>query len=161
MSECFYKNGLAFSCTQCSCCCRHEPGFVYVSQNDLEKLAAHFNITEQEFVKKYCRWVSCYKAHDSANLAEALCLNETPQFDCVFWKNGCQAYEARPVQCRTYPFWDFLLHSEASWNAEKKSCPGIGTGSIKSFEQISQLCNQYIQNIPVRKNTFEGNYSEK
>ena len=33
-----------------------------------------------------------------------LCLKEKPNFDCILWKDGCEAYEGRPVQCRTYPF---------------------------------------------------------
>lgn len=32
--------------------------------------------------------------------------------------NYCQIYEARPVQCRTYPFWPTLTRSTGQWNGE-------------------------------------------
>ncbi|MGL4986789.1 MAG: YkgJ family cysteine cluster protein [Treponemataceae bacterium] len=155
MDKCFYKDGLDFSCTQCSCCCRHEPGFVYISQKDLDLLLASLNVTANEFVKKYCRWVFSYKAHDSANVSEALCLQEMSSYDCIFWKNGCTVYDARPIQCRTYPFWDFLLATEKAWIAEKKSCPGIGAKSSKSFDEIESLRKAYVENQPIRKNTWK------
>ena len=40
---------------------------------------------------------------------------------CVFLDqetNYCRIYEARPVQCRTYPFWPSILKSQEAWNAE-------------------------------------------
>jgi len=30
----------------------------------------------------------------------------------------CTVYEARPTQCRTYPFWDELIESRESWEKE-------------------------------------------
>ena len=40
---------------------------------------------------------------------------------CVFLDhdtNQCRIYEARPVQCRTYPFWPDLMASPSAWNEE-------------------------------------------
>ena len=39
---------------------------------------------------------------------------------CIFLddENKCTIYEARPVQCRTYPFWPNVLQSVESWNDE-------------------------------------------
>ena len=38
---------------------------------------------------------------------------------CVFLNDQkCRIYEARPVQCSTYPFWPNLLESEAAWDEE-------------------------------------------
>ena len=38
---------------------------------------------------------------------------------CVFLENNqCSIYEARPVQCSTYPFWPNILKSEKAWNEE-------------------------------------------
>ncbi|HUX21603.1 MAG TPA: YkgJ family cysteine cluster protein, partial [Spirochaetia bacterium] len=35
----FYQDGLRFECTRCDACCRHEPGYVFLSQTDLRRLA--------------------------------------------------------------------------------------------------------------------------
>ena len=34
----FYSDGLRFECTRCSRCCRHTPGYVFLSENDVERL---------------------------------------------------------------------------------------------------------------------------
>ena len=44
MSEKFYKDGLNFECQRCSFCCGHSPGFVYLSQRDLNVLCNHFQM---------------------------------------------------------------------------------------------------------------------
>lgn len=53
----FWKNGVQFSCTQCSACCRYDPGFVYLSAHDLDKLQEWAGVERFEFIKKFCRWV--------------------------------------------------------------------------------------------------------
>lgn len=69
----------------------------------------------------------------------ALCLKERPNFDCVFWTEaGCSVYEARPVQCSTYPFWSTLVETEGSWREEARDCPGIGRGGLLSREEIEE-----------------------
>ena len=35
MSEPFYAEGLRFSCERCSACCRGEPGYVFLTKEDL------------------------------------------------------------------------------------------------------------------------------
>ena len=44
---------------------------------------------------------------------------------CVFFdfeKKGCKIYEARPTQCRTFPFWEYFKNNQEELEAE---CPGI------------------------------------
>ena len=38
MSKKFYDDGLQFECARCSYCCRHEPGYVFLSDNDLDAM---------------------------------------------------------------------------------------------------------------------------
>ena len=145
----FYKDGLKFSCKMCSYCCRAEPGFVYLSRKDLDRFLKVTNAEENEFIEKYCRWVPYYDGN------EVLCLKETENFDCIFWKDGCSAYEARPVQCSTYPFWDFLLKDKKSWNDEAKDCPGMNNGELHSFEEITEKLIAYRTNKPLTRNELE------
>ena len=50
--------------------------------------------------------------------------------------NKCTAYEARPTQCRTWPFWPEVMSPKA-WKKEvAQFCPGIGKGKKISAEKI-------------------------
>lgn len=140
MAESFLNNGLAFSCQQCSGCCRHDPGFVYLSREDLDLFLKILSISQEEFIEKYCRFVPYYDG------GEVLCLKEKKNYDCIFWDNGCTAYEARPVQCRTYPFWSYIIKNEEAWITESKSCPGINKGSIHSCGKILAASKQNDEN---------------
>ena len=136
MAEYFFSEGLAFSCQQCSGCCRHDPGFVYLSREDLDLFLEKLSLSQDEFIHTYCRFVPYYDGE------EVLCLKEKKNYDCIFWDNGCTAYTARPIQCRTYPFWSYIIKSEEMWNNESKSCPGINKGDVHSFEEIRATSKQ-------------------
>ena len=101
--EPFYKAGLNFGCQRCSFCCGHSPGFVYLSRRDLTALCDFFKLSVKEFVEKYCRWADYYYG------TKVLALQEQKNYDCILWNSGCTAYEARPIQCSTYPFWSWML----------------------------------------------------
>lgn len=143
--ECFYSNGLNFSCNNCSACCRFEPGMVRLSQEDLHRLSTWAEVTDEQFILMYCRWV------ENNEGTKTLCLREKSNYDCIFWKDGCTAYEARPVQCRTYPFWTSLLQDKESWESEKKRCPGLDEGDFHSLEEIKEQLSLYEQRKPVTK----------
>ena len=132
MEEPFYKDGLKFECQRCSACCRHEPGYVFLSKADLQDLSENLKISEKEFCDKYCRKV------DISGFSR-ISLNEKENYDCVFWENGgCNVYKFRPLQCRTYPFWRPYLESEEDWNALASSCPGVNKGSIHPRDEIEE-----------------------
>jgi Fe-S-cluster containining protein len=127
----FWEQGLDFSCRSCGHCCRHEPGYVFLSETDLLKLARHRNMSTEKFTDKYCRTVDL-------GITTRLSLRETESFDCIFWDRGCTVYEARPLQCRTYPFWPAILSSPEEWENEAKECPGINSGKHHSAREISR-----------------------
>ena len=129
----FYADGLKFSCTRCSCCCRHESGFVYLSENDLSRLANKFEMDYTAFVKTWCRWIPFTPGR------ERLSLKEKSNFDCIFWNAVCTVYHERPLQCRSFPFWDFILCSKQAWEAAGKDCPGINNGELHSREKIERI----------------------
>jgi Fe-S-cluster containining protein len=133
LDRAFYAQGLRFSCARCSACCRHEEGFVFLSGKDASLLGEALNMEFQEFTKAFCRWVP------AADGIDKLSLKEKSNFDCIFWKqNGCSVYEARPLQCRAFPFWHSVLSSKANWNLTAKSCPGIGQGTLHSRDYIKK-----------------------
>ena len=129
----FYKkNGLQFECTRCSACCRIDPGYVFLSLNDLDSLIKRLNMTKDAFIKKYCRIVTIGEK-------KRLSLKEKTNYDCIFWSDdGCAVYEDRPFQCRSYPFWNSFLSSRNAWEKEALSCPGMNNGKRHSAKVIEE-----------------------
>jgi Fe-S-cluster containining protein len=69
-----------------------------------------------------------------------LSLKEKDNYDCIFWRDGgCTVYDARPLQCSTYPFWEDNLRDAESWNRLEESCPGINKGQLHPREEIDRL----------------------
>ena len=132
----FYASGLKFSCKRCSACCRYDSGFVYLSENDLERLLAAMKMDKSEFIQVYCRWVSA-----GWNDGEVLSLREKSNKDCILWDNGCKVYMSRPLQCSTFPFWENILSSSESWEIAATGCPGINSGDLHTKSAITETLN--------------------
>ncbi len=142
MSELFYAEGLRFDCRRCSACCRGEPGYVFLTRPDLERLLRRFSLDYRSFFSAYCRTVD-------TGMGMALSLKEKPHFDCIFWsEGGCSIYEDRPVQCSTYPFWSSILESRQRWKEEASYCPGVGVGDLKSRAYIEE-CLFKRRSVPI------------
>lgn len=132
MYEPFYAGGLRFSCSKCSSCCRGGPGYVFLSKGDLDRLLRFLRLDFPRFFRDYCTLVD-------TGMGLSLSLAEKPNYDCVFWtQRGCSVYEARPVQCSTYPFWSAIVDSEQSWEDEALRCPGMGRGELRSKAYIEE-----------------------
>ncbi|MBN2738051.1 MAG: YkgJ family cysteine cluster protein [Spirochaetales bacterium] len=130
MIDDFTNIGLRFECTQCSHCCRHDPGYVFMSQNDIDRICAYLKIEEKTFIDTYCKIISF-------NNIYKISLIEKPNFDCIFWETkGCSIYPVRPLQCQSYPFWRHNIESREKWKEVAKECPGIGRGRFHSLDEI-------------------------
>lgn len=126
----WYREGLRFQCTGCGDCCTGEPGFVWVNQKEIEALAEHLALGVEEFAESFVRPVGRRKS-----------LLEYPSGDCVFFDRvhrSCKVYEFRPRQCRTWPFWDSNLATQADWEETCRSCPGCGRGPVVALEVIER-----------------------
>ena len=126
----FFANGIRFECQGEGRCCvsRGNYGYVYLSFNDRRRLATHFGISAAEFTAKYTikeDGLFQLKYHDK---------------DCPFLSdNGCSVYEARPWQCRTWPFWPENMDSGV-WEKEVATwCPGAGKGRLYSAGEIEEI----------------------
>ncbi|QEN06403.1 YkgJ family cysteine cluster protein [Thiospirochaeta perfilievii] len=133
----FYENGLNFTCQRCSGCCRHEPGYVFLSEEDVKKMCKRLDLSRKKFIKKYC------KVADLIGV-KRLSLIEKPNNDCIFWDNGCTVYEARPLQCKSFPFWAHNLINEESWASVVESCPGAGQGELRSKDEIDKWLDKRL-----------------
>ena len=120
--------GLRFTCTQCGSCCTGPTGYVLFNDKEAGSMAKTLGISKQEFLDEY--------SHDTI-LGRSLNENLTDfGYDCIFLtrdaktgKAGCSIYEARPEQCRTWPFWDSNLTSKRAWASASRKCPGMDTGT--------------------------------
>ena len=126
----FYADGLRFDCTRCQRCCRLQPGYVFLSQSDLDQLAAFLELPVEEVRVRYCREVE-------VGGVSRLSLQEHANYDCVFWgEGGCSVYAARPLQCRSFPFWPSQLADAESWRMAAQDCPGVTLGPLHSAVEI-------------------------
>jgi Fe-S-cluster containining protein len=126
----FFGSGLQFECMRCSECCRHTSGYVFLSEKDLEALTRVTGTERQEFLRTWCRQVSF-------GVARRVSLKEKANLDCIFWENGgCSIYEARPLQCRSFPFWSACVSSTEEWQHHARQCPGMGKGSLHPMREI-------------------------
>ena len=128
----WYEKGLEFSCTGCGKCCTGSPGFVWLSDEEIDRMAEHLKLPRDEFLKKYTR----------KHFGRVTLIEKGEKYDCVFLKNmQCSVYHVRPSQCRTYPFWPKVLESNRTWNEEKKYCEGIEREGSKvySLEEIQSI----------------------
>jgi len=132
-NESFFASGLKFSCKRCSSCCRYDSGFVYLSEKDIKELLLILKMERNDFLLKYCRWITGF------NGEEVLSLKEKFNKDCILWENGCSVYSARPLQCVTFPFWESILASEKSWEMAASGCPGINSGKLYTEDVIKDI----------------------
>ncbi len=136
----FYHRGLQFECTRCGKCCTGYPGFVYLSENDIDSIAKFLKMSKGSFARKYTRSVHVFEE-------PRMSLTEKPPYDCVFWDGLCTIYPVRPYQCRSYPFWKRNLVSEREWEKVGSTCPGINRGRVHSRIEI----DAWVQNVPSYK----------
>jgi len=146
-SDQWYRDGLSFSCTQCGNCCTGGPGYVWISKVEIERLAEHLKLTPDEIIEKYCRKI---KDVGQKCPTHRISLQERRtaegNYDCIFLeeqpgtrKRMCTVYPVRPLQCRTWPFWDGNLASAENWERASRGCPGMDRGKKYSLEQIEAL----------------------
>lgn len=133
----WYRDGLRFQCTLCGNCCTGPEGVVLFTPQEGRAMAAKLGLTEEEFLARYSRRIG-----NRRSLTEK---KSTFGNDCVFLdrqtlpgKAICGLYEARPSQCRTWPFWEGNLTSRRAWEKTKQHvpCPGMDQGPLHTLQQI-------------------------
>lgn len=147
-SQPWFHEGLSFTCTQCGNCCTGPPGYVWISTTEVQRLSAHLGLSVPETVRRYCRRIG-----NRLSLKEHR--NFRGEYDCVFLREDplpdgtlsrtepgrrtCSIYPVRPLQCRTWPFWDGNLASPTAWERVGATCPGLNRGKRYPLPQIIAL----------------------
>ena len=123
MSTLVNKDGFSYAFNPTACntcagrCCTGESGYIYISKAEIENISKLLNLDVSEFVKQYL-FKKMYKYSIKERIVEG-------SHECIFYdapSNGCKIYEARPLQCRTFPFWDYY---KTRVDELKLECPGI------------------------------------
>jgi uncharacterized protein len=128
-SQPWYRDGLRFRCTRCGNCCTGEPGNVWVDDAEIDALSEFIGETRTEFVARFTKLGQRGRT-----------LREKSNGDCVFYdrEQGCTVYAVRPRQCRTWPFWESNVRTEAAWEHTCGICPGAGKGGLIPAEEITR-----------------------
>lgn len=128
----WYVGGLRFSCTQCGRCCGGGPGFVWLSDDEVRRIALFLGLTTETFLNRYAR-----RVFGRWSLREA---GASQNYNCVMLgAKGCTIYPVRPQQCRTFPFWPENLRSPQRWRALRKFCPGVDHGRLYTLDEIQAI----------------------
>jgi uncharacterized protein len=131
-------DGFRFRCQPgCTKCCDTE-GFVYLSEEDLQRAAKFVGLSVAEFEARY---VIRYR--------RILRFRKPKAKQCHFLTpEGCAIHPAKPTQCRLYPFWpDFVEHPKA-WKQEARKCPGIGQGDLVQIGTACETASEMKQAYP-------------
>ena len=124
MKEMIEKEGYNYKFTPSACeacgghCCTGESGYIWAKYSEIENMAQFMHLSVEDFASRYLKKVK----HRYSLIEKQLAPDN---FACIFFdehKNRCSIYPVRPLQCRTFPFWEQYKNSEEE---VRKECPGI------------------------------------
>ena len=108
----------ANACNECQGkCCTGESGYIYVNKSEALSISEYLGIDIKQLVSEYL-FKKGYKYSIKENKID-------DSYECIFYdrkNNGCTIYDARPTQCKTFPFWDYY---KLRIDELKDECPGI------------------------------------
>ena len=124
----WWRDGVRFACQGSGRCCvsRGAYGYVYLTLEDRRRLSKTLGLTTRQFTRTHCvRTDGLFQLRDDGP-------------ECVFLEGSrCGVYEARPTQCRTWPFWPENM-SPKRWTAIAAFCPGVGKGAVVAAADIER-----------------------
>jgi Fe-S-cluster containining protein len=118
-----------FSCKKCGTCCRGYGG-TFVTDADIERIAAYTGNDPETFVEKFC--------HISGGKPV---LAQQENGFCIFWDEVCTIHPVKPRMCREWPFIRSVLVDPVNWRIMAASCPGI------QKDVSIRLVQEYIRNL--------------
>ncbi len=159
----------------CGNCCRgFNEGEVYLYKDDILRLAKFLNIKGKkglrQFAEKYLKviddsffWKELEAQRSRKYWFKTLAYKFTGKNEhCHFLKdNKCSVHEARPFQCRSFPFWQMMVSSRKNFEDYTKKCKGLQIlkGKLYTKEEILNWAkNEYeIEKkyfLEMKKNNF-------
>jgi Fe-S-cluster containining protein len=123
---------MKFECQRgCTKCCEQQ-GFVYLTEDDISRLAAYLGLSKAKFEKRY--------VYRTKNLRR---LRVPRHAQCEFLKeDGCSVHPAKPLQCSTFPFWPELVGNKKNLRKTAEWCPGIGKGDLVNIQLARSIADE-------------------
>jgi Fe-S-cluster containining protein len=123
---------MRFQCQSgCVRCCEQQ-GFVYVTREDIARLAEHVGISRAEFKRRYL-----------CGSAPLLRFRKQRHKQCPFLlADGCSVHAIKPLQCSSFPYWPELLASADERRSAAKYCPGMNRGPVVNGETARAVAAQ-------------------
>jgi Fe-S-cluster containining protein len=106
-------------------CCTGESGYIWVKYEEIEAIAQFLELSIEDFATIYIK-----KVKHRYSLMEYYRVKEDDNA-CIFFDDQlkrCSIYPVRPLQCRTFPFWDQFKNDIKE---VQKECPGIITNYLQ------------------------------
>lgn len=131
----WYADGVRFECRRCGNCCAGRGSVVRVSDREVEALAREVAMSVADFRSRHTA-----EAFEETVLRD----KEGTDGECEWLvrddagTTGCSVQDAKPEQCRAYPFWPRVVQSRGAWDAEGRSCAGIGEGPRIDADEIER-----------------------
>lgn len=132
-----YNRSMRFTCQPgCTRCCTQD-GWVYLSQDDVPRLAAFLGISEDELERRHL-----YSTVNTRRLRRQ-------DGQCPFLTaEGCSVHPAKPTQCRLFPYWPELIDDEKQLRETAEWCPGIGKGDLVPVEVLEKSAREMRSAYP-------------
>jgi hypothetical protein len=129
---------MRFQCQPgCIACC-NQKGFVYLTRDDIARLAEHLDITRAEFQRRYL-----------CGVAPLLRFRKQRHKQCPFLlAGGCSVHAVKPLQCSSFPYWPELLASAAERREAATYCPGMNKGPLVNLTLAHEVAGQVQQAFP-------------
>jgi hypothetical protein len=129
---------MRFQCQPgCIRCCEAK-GFVYVTHDDIGRLAEHVGITRTEFKRRYL-----------CGTAPLLRFRKQRHKQCPFLlSNGCSVHAVKPLQCSSFPYWPELLAKASERREVAEYCPGLNTGPLVNIKIAREVAARVQQAFP-------------
>src|SRR5579884_206445 len=127
-----------FECQKgCTNCCTQK-GHIFLTEEDISRIAAHLRLHPKAFEKRYvCR----------GKYGPRLTLPRSQS--CHFLvEGGCGIHEVKPLQCRTFPYWPENVASRSAWKKLRNYCPGIGVGPLVQIQAVREQAQAYQDAFP-------------
>jgi Fe-S-cluster containining protein len=121
-------NRFRFSCTGCGkCCTGRGEYYVEVTADEQRRIQRALDVSWVWFRRRYLT------VYEDGTESLRWAGNR-----CVFLgrDHRCRIYEARPAQCRHYPFWPEVVKNAGAWRREQRRCEGIGRGAVIPLAQV-------------------------
>ena len=127
------KEPLRFECqSDCFKCCA-KPGIVYFDQAAIKSAARITKISPERFKKDFLKLYNDQWIHEVED--------GNP---CAFLTNeGCSIHFGKPIQCRSYPFWNENMTSKSMWKLVGSFCPGIDSGPHIAVATIRNFLERF------------------